>query len=381
MVMREKLAVIVLTMFALSVSVAGEGAGGTEKRWFEKATFQGDLRLRYEGFDQSGKFDESRRDRFRYRFRWGFRAKVNELITIGLQLRSGDARDPVSDNQTLTSGLDKKEIAIAEAFADFTLTDELSLIAGKFSPKKLWTVSDMQYDDDVVTEGAMARWKHAGGHGLLESLQGVLFVQVLEESKNGSDSYAWGAQFSPTLRIGKESRLQLGVGFDTLIEPQGVVDLTLSGKLKGNKVSNFLDGEGQLVSDFDVVSVFGIYRCRANKSWPLKLTAFFYRNSGATGVGEDYDTAYFGRIQVGDYKKPGQMAFRVSVYHSEPDALFYAYTQSDTTRGSNLDGLRFDYRVGLHSRGYLNFTWYNTDPELGEGATMNRWQLDYILKF
>ncbi len=378
--MKRLMAVGLLLMMASAPALAGEGAKAATKSWFEKTSFKGDLRLRYEGFDQDDTFDDGRRDRFRYRFRWGFKAQVNEMITVGAQLRSGNADDPVSDNQSLDGGLSKKTISIAEAYADFKFSDRFSLIAGKFSPKKLWIVSDMHYDDDVVTEGAMARWT-GKGDGIVKTLRGVAFAYVLEESKSDADSYIYGAQFGPTLKMGEASQLSFGMGYDSVVEPQGVADLTTSGKLDGNKMTNIVDESGRLVSDFDVFSLYAIWKCKSSKVWPVKVTAFYYQNSGASGAGKDYDTAYFARVQIGDYKKPGQMAFRASLYYSEPDALFYAFTQSDTTRSSNLNGLRFDYRLGLHSKGYLNFTWYQTDVEVGESATMDRWQVDYILKF
>ena len=100
-----------------------------------------------------------------------------------------------------------------------------------------------------------------------------------------------------------------------------------------------------------------------------------------TANAEDNDTAFFGRIQVGDYKKPGQVAVRLARYDSKPDAIFYAFAQSDSRRASNVDGYRADVRVGMPAKGYVNFTWYRTDWQIGEDTTMDRWQLDYIFRF
>ena len=89
----------------------------------------------------------------------------------------------------------------------------------------------------------------------------------------------------------------------------------------------------------------------------------------------------FARLQVGDYKMPGHVAVRLSRYDSAPDSIFYAWVQSDTRRGSNVDGHRVDVRVGLPLRSHINVTWYNTDWKVGEDTTMNRWQFDYTIKF
>ena len=108
---------------------------------------------------------------------------------------------------------------------------------------------------------------------------------------------------------------------------------------------------------------------------------FYYKNFGAKGIGTDNDTGAFVRLQVGDYKKKWQLAFRYSYYYSEPDALFYVFTQSDTSRGSDVEAHRFDLRLGAVAKSYFNFTYYNTRPVYREDEPLDRWQLDYIVKF
>ena len=75
------------------------------------------------------------------------------------------------------------------------------------------------------------------------------------------------------------------------------------------------------------------------------------------------------------------MAFRYSRYDSRPDAMFYAFTQSDTIRGSNVDAHRFDFRLGMPLKSYINVTYYNARPKAGGDDVMNRWQFDYIFRF
>ena len=74
-------------------------------------------------------------------------------------------------------------------------------------------------------------------------------------------------------------------------------------------------------------------------------------------------------------------AFRYSYYYSEPDALFYVFTQSDTSRSSDVKAHRFDLRIGFYAKSYFNITWYNTRPVYREDEPLNRWQMDYIIKF
>jgi hypothetical protein len=171
-------------------------------------------------------------------------------------------------------------------------------------------------------------------------------------------------------------------------------------ELDAGYVTNFWDPlAGEFVSDFRVGSLSFEWKNTAIKSWPIKVSVFLYKNFGAgeaegvilpissddgylaVGRGVDNDTAWFGRVQVGDYKKPGQVAIRFSRYDSKPDAMFFAYSQSDTRRSSDVDGYRVDLRIGMPRKDYVNVTWYNTSWTVGKDSKMNRWQFDYIFRF
>ncbi len=352
-------------------------AAPAKAKWYDKIDFKGDLRLRYEGFWVEGLGDNNHRSRFRLRARAGMYTDVADWMKVGLQLRSGDPDDPVSDNQSADGGFTMKPIALSEAYAAFTPTEWLGIHAGKFDPQKLWVVSDLQWDDDVTVEG------------LLENLEfgefrSSLYQFVLEERAGGDDSKLYGGQVGGDFEIGSKHTITFGAGFDDWVNPQYVADLTLSGKLQGNRVTNILDDDFQLVSDFQIGSLFAEWKYELSERWPIKVSAFGYHNFGANEYeGKTYDDGYFLRLQIGDYKKKGQIALRATRYYSQPDALFYVFTQSDTTMASNVDGYRFDLRLGFVMKSYFNFTWYHTKPaaELEDIPTMDRLQVDYIIRF
>jgi hypothetical protein len=399
-----KRVLILATCVVLAASTLVGAAEKSEKKdWFDRIKFKGDLRLRYEKFDWEGKFDDGNRDRFRYRLRIGAEAKIRDNVKVGFELRSGNPDNPHSDNQSFDGGFSKKTIAIAQAYAKIKAHDNINITAGKFSPKKLWHVSDMQWDDDVIVEGIMEEFDWKFGD-TFKSLEVNLYQFALEESSSGSDAYMFGGQVAPTFKINDTNQVTAGVGYDSVSNPEAVFNLTSSGRLDTEPegfLTNLVDPATlQPISDFRTANAFVIWKNKASEKWPVKVSLFYYKNTGAedldgavvnwdedpdvivaTGNAKDNDTAFYGRIQVGDYKKPGQMAFRYSVYDSKPDAIFYAYVQSDTRRGSNVDGSRFDFRIGMPASSYINFTWYNTDWKIGEDTTMDRWQLDYIFKF
>jgi hypothetical protein len=345
-----------------------------KEKWYDRIDLRGDLRMRYEGFNQEGLDDNDRRDRFRLRIRPGIYAKVTDWMEVGFQLRTGDPQDPVSDNQTVDGGFTMKAIAISEGYAAFDATNWLDLTIGKFDAGKKWVVSDMQWDDDVTVEGFMQEVN-------LGPFEANVYQLVLEEQKKGDDAYILGGQLLANFGSDSAGKFTVGVGYDNWSEPQLLVDLTLDDELRGNRVTNLLDADNQLISEFRIFNAYAKWTYARNPRWPIKVTLFGYKNTGARDLGEQYDTGYFARVQVGDYKKPGQLMFRYSRYHSEPDAIFYVFAQSDTTRASDVDGYRFDIRIGYVKRSYFNLTWYHTDAVYADVPTMDRWQVDYIISF
>jgi hypothetical protein len=348
-----------------------------KEKWYDKIDFKGDLRLRYEGFWVEGLSDNNHRSRFRLRVRPGIYTDVTDWMDVGFQLRSGDPDDPVSDNQSVDGGFSMKQIAISEAFAGFEATDWLYVRAGKFDPKSLWKVSDMQWDDDVTVEGLLEKVE-------LGAFDASFYQYFLEERSGGDDSNLYGGQVRGAFDLSSKHSLTVGGGYDDWVNPQYVADLTLSGKLLGNRVTNILDDDSQLISDFQIGTLFAEWKYELSERWPIKVTAFGYHNFGAAEYrGKKHDDGYFVRLQIGDYSEPGQIAVRASRYYSEPDALFYVFTQSDTTMASDVDGYRFDLRLGFIMKSYFNFTWYHTKPasDLEDIPTMDRLQVDYIIRF
>ncbi|MCP4899362.1 MAG: hypothetical protein GY906_20550 [bacterium] len=352
-----------------------------KKSWTDRLRITGDLRLRYEGFSQDNSFYHDRRDRFRIRLRPGLEATITDNLKAGFQLRNGDPNDPVSNNTSFDGGFQAKDFNLDQVYVDWRATNWLGLIGGKFDAGKRWSVSDFQWDDDVTVEGAMQNFGFGSNGRSFKGFKLATYQYSLEESKSNIDSYLFGAQLRSDMKLSSDNSLALGAGYDYWENPQAVVDLTLSGKLGGNKITNFLDQDNLLVSDFEILNLFAEWKNIASKTWPVKVNLFYYQNLGAKSVAKDQDTGYFVRLQVGDYKKPGQVAFRYSRYYSEPDALFYVFTQSDTSRASNVDGHRFDVRIGAVARSYFNLTWYNTRPSHGDDEELNRWQADYIIRF
>jgi len=115
--------------------------------------FSGDLRLRDEPFF-GGPADQSQvRNRMRFRLRVNANAKLNDDISGGLTLASGDINDPISANQTTNQFYTRKAIAIDKAFVNYNPHQfkPLTLTGGKFAYP--WFNTELTWDKDLNPEG------------------------------------------------------------------------------------------------------------------------------------------------------------------------------------------------------------------------------------
>ena len=78
---------------ALMLLAAAPASAQSSTPWWERLRFGGDFRERLEGFFQDGKVT---RQRLRFRLRLTMNAEVNDDVSFGLRLGSGDLGNPIS---------------------------------------------------------------------------------------------------------------------------------------------------------------------------------------------------------------------------------------------------------------------------------------------
>src|SRR2546430_13067664 len=127
--------------------------------WVKMVTFFGDVRVRNEDFFRKGDVDRNR-DRFRLRF--GAKIKATDEVEVGLKLASGNASDPISNNQTFTDEFTFKSINIANSYLKFMPSKSIgldrpwvTLMGGKFDQPMYVPPSPnmLVYDKDLTPEG------------------------------------------------------------------------------------------------------------------------------------------------------------------------------------------------------------------------------------
>jgi hypothetical protein len=115
--------------------------------------FSGDMRLRDEPFIGGPANQSQVRNRERFRLRFNVNAKLNDDISGGFSLASGDLNDPISTNQTDIQFYTRKPIAIDRAFVNYTPHQfkPLVLTGGKFAYPFYRT--ELTWDNDLNPEG------------------------------------------------------------------------------------------------------------------------------------------------------------------------------------------------------------------------------------
>jgi hypothetical protein len=115
--------------------------------------FSGDFRLRDEPFF-GGPADQSmRQNRERFRLRFNADARLNDDVSGGFSLSTGDLNNPISTNQTTDQFYTRKAFALDRAFINYhpSYFKPLTLTGGKFAYP--WYNTELTWDKDLNPEG------------------------------------------------------------------------------------------------------------------------------------------------------------------------------------------------------------------------------------
>ncbi len=152
---------------------------------FGPFSFAGDVRVRDESYSGGPINDSQDRNRERYRARFYINAKLNDDISGGIGLSTGDLNDPITSNQTANQFFTRKPFALDRAFIDYTPHQwkALTLIGGKFAYP--WYRTQLTWDDDIFPEGVAEKleWKSDNWH-VLRQFAFIGFQLPFAETQN-----------------------------------------------------------------------------------------------------------------------------------------------------------------------------------------------------
>jgi len=340
--------------------------------WLTRVTFFGDVRVRNEAFFR--KTDEDRnRDRFRLRF--GAKVKATDEAEFGFKLASGNASDPISNNQTFTDEFTFKTINIANAYVKLMPSKSLgfdrpyfSLMGGKFDfPMYVPPAPSMLvFDRDLTPEGFFESLKAVEEkEGFLRGVALNLGQWIFEENSNTGEGVLYGFQGVANMALGdvlwnfgvgdyyyqNESSIAVARNKNTALNITNTVTLsdgtvvggrpidpTKFGPNKDGISAPTTDAAGNVVpgkpitikklnspfNDFDVATDFVIPT--GMPAWPARAFGEYVKNIDASSSD---DQGFVGGVGIGAAKDPGDINFTYEYERLETDAVISAFSESD----------------------------------------------------
>jgi len=309
---------------ARTQAVAATVIGGGES-WTDRISMNGDFRYRYENIDIEEKED---RNRSRIRTRVNLIANLPQNVEVGFGLATG-GEDPVSANQTIGAGGSSKDIRLNLAYADWSPTEGLHLVAGKFKNRSLRVAKNgLMWDGDWTPEGLAVTYE-----------RGWLFGNAMgswleSDSKTGNSDFSWGGQVGVQFQPGSVN-LKGGIGYyafktkgkSTFFgDPDDPADYFGNTAIGPN--CGAADGTCVYAFDYLMTQVFGeaVFELAGI---PTVLFFDFVNNSDPS----QNDMAWSAGTRIGKTRKAGDWQFSYWYADKEADALFGLLTDSDFAGG------------------------------------------------
>lgn len=343
--------------------------------WARNIKWKGDIRYRHEQFDIEG--TTSDRVRHRIRARLGMEAKISSTLLAGFQIATGEDRDARSNNTTLDTANENKEISLSRAYVDWMPRHDMLVTIGKQRQPWFKAGNSLFFDGDVEPEGVAFLYGDATGP----------FARAwgywLEEQSSAADSNLFGAQ----LGYAFDNGLVLAAGYWDYgaIKDQPILSFvgTPAGNSRYSSDSSCNPSPTGLSScytyDYDIVIADAQWTGRAGRL-PLMLFGGYMENLDP----ERLNTAYNLGFLLGKASDAGSWEFGALYQEVEQDAQLGAMYDSDFAggltqgRGAQLHGAWAPVRnMNIKATYFINDRSYDTASE----ADYERLQLDLNYKF
>ncbi|MBS0582406.1 MAG: putative porin [Proteobacteria bacterium] len=308
----------------------------------------GDLRLRVQR-DSSNDHAPDRHSG-QVRGRLGITYAVNDIVSVGARMVTGDFNDPNSVDVQLSNFSNKFQTSLDLAYAklDYGSTQ---FYGGKIPQPFVRT--DLVWDGDVTPQGIGMNYKLplAGGG----AFKANALYYIIDEQAVGSESTMAGAQFvyeTPALGAWK---------FDAAAAYYHYSLGSLAGADAGDFRTNLRKPNGTYLSEFHLGDVIaGATYTGFGERWPLRIVGDYVHNFGAA---TDADTGYGLDVLLGRASKVGDWRVGYGYAVAETDAVFSAFSHDNTSLATN-------YRQHMLSADYVLFpsttlsaTWAHYKPD------------------
>jgi Putative porin len=391
-------------------------------------SFSGDFRLRDEPFFGGPTNQSQVRNRERFRLRFNATAKLNDEISGGFSLASGDLNDPISTNQTINQFYTRKPFTLDRAFINYNprYFKALTLTGGKFAYPFYRT--ELTWDNDLNPEGLAQALAWNLKNSTLKKVALVGFELPFAEvsgvsatDKSKKLSVVYGGQIQTVWQLGSRVKFSGSVAFYNYHNPDSIAFalatanstsplnglLPLGGSSVQNSMATFKDATGK-VTNAQFASQFGLIDTIAqfdfdtgNARWPFRLLGDFVQNTRACAnvgnipSGGTFNAAcdprqrrgYWLETRLGRSAEKGDWQFAYTRMFVEREAVMGAFNFSDLRQNTNVSQHRIEAFYQAWKPIQLAFTGLfgrplvtATSPAPAE-PILKRFQFDVIYKF
>ncbi|MCX6179562.1 MAG: putative porin [Chlorobiales bacterium] len=360
--------------------------------------WNGDVRERFESQHTSptatSDADSNSSSRVRTRVRFGVSPWINEELSAGVQLATGDdqTKETISRNQTYIGTFQPKNIYLNEAYLDYHpmfLNGDVNVVIGKRDiSNTIIRIDNLVYDSDLTIEGATVQYgKDANGKekdGLI-ALAGYYFLN--ENNTNTiSSPYLYLAQAALKGEVSDVSYL-FGGGYDLYksLQNLSIVDTNAKTGVSSSVPTTWTN------SGYNIAELFGKVGGQLTETLPWKVYGQYALNTAShadhSSIDDNKRNAWLAGVTIGDAKQVGQWALDSKYVRIERDAVFPLFTDSDRKVNDIVNVKGFEVAGTYHlvqnfTIGARYYQYNNIDASAGKfNPTLHQLQLDAVVKF
>jgi hypothetical protein len=350
-----------LTAAALALLLPAVGSAG------EGIQFGGDARVRYEGnFENPGRDDHSRG---RARFRFQVKTLVDEWVTVGARLRTGNPDTPSSPYNDFTENLDSWAINLDRAWIGLSLGDGGVLQIGRFAHV---AKSALIWDGDLQGQGAALVYE-LKGDGALALIRPAFFTYLAHNPRVGDANTISGGELRVGFRFGDLS-VTPRFGATIVKHPE-----SLAADSSGNRIE--VDpSSGEPVgfeSDFELFGG-GLEVSTQLGEVKLGLDGELVRNAGA----DDENQALRAGLSLAHGSGAGAVKVSYHLAKAQRDAVVEALSPDDSPVRVAYDPLHtIEASVGLGDHAALSSDLHLVKAEGDADQVQTRFRLNLDVRF
>ncbi len=295
--------------------------------WAQNTVISGDVRVRHDRIEISGRPQNITADRQRIRARLGAVSQVAPTVEAGIRLATGNNNDVRSTNQDLDNYFTKKDIWLDRGYVRWRPANVpgLGMFGGRMG-QPWFNVADAMWDSDINPEGIAGQYSRKFG---ATNVFGSIGAFQLKNNVDGGgnpfthDLWMQYGQLAANLYPGEDFKLTVGTSvYHYKNDEFGVPGAPGSGGNPGLQANGNTSNQFQLFEGFGQLDVLGL-------PLPLTLIGQYVKNDNANGPQADDDTAWL----AGFSTRIWELALSYNYRNIGRNGVIGAFTDSDFASG------------------------------------------------